>query len=875
MDLLILNAIKGLKKKKIQMLGIVVMVLLSTGIYTTMNSAVDRLEDRYYHYLDHNKVEHISLEPTIDYTKDITPSLFLNLRDTKLKEVTEEEGNLLDLYQMCLIQPNEACNQEVYAALEQVFKKYDVYEELGNEKLDVLAKKYDFTYELQKTKVVTDQNYTTNVMPYEEHKKMNLPHLVEGKFPTKAGEITVLPKFASKNGLEIGDNYKINGKQYKIVGFAYVSDYIYPMLSMNQPIFDEKYNNIVFMLPSDYELFDGIKNDTYGILLNGNYGRKNRIANELTRYLEEEDKQEKTLSDEEIKSVVKKAQDTGDSMLLITTMLEYEKEEIHVGMNTMIRLLRTDAIQMEFKGSRTFAETFLYLLLTISVFIILVITKKRIDDERLQIGVLKSLGYKRYQIAASYLVYPILGSIVGGLLGYALGVLLHEPLTELFLSFYTVPLAGFHLNSKYFINSLMIPLILLSTLSFIIAYFMLRKKPLALLKEGSNLKINLLSKVVTHLTKPLSFESKFRYKLASRSVGKLLIVTLTSFCTGLLIVLILIGSNLFEQLIDQSFENLDYKYMVSYKTIQYSDTTEDDLILSSTMDIKKVLDSHGKEKKLEDDEYSINLTGIDSYTKYIEVKDEKEKNLIPLLYEEDRSIIINKNIAEYMKIKVGDTVVLDNNGTEVSFKIAAIQDDYLGSTSYISRELLSKTLGYEGNAYSMKYTVNEDYSNIKSLDSEEVDSIASVFSIDDLRRNIETQMGRMDAVIYIVIFFASFMVLIIISVIANIVVEENKKTISLMKVMGYQNKEISSIVLNIYTPFIIVAYLLSIPCMIALLKWIITLLIGDTKMVIPITLSPTMAALGLLGLLIAYYIAITLSRRVLNKVPLAVALKRE
>lgn len=874
MDLLILNAIKGLKKKKIQMLGIVVMVLLSTGIYTTMNSAIDRLEDRYYHYLDQNKVEHISLEPTIDYTKDISPSLLTSLRNTKLKEVTTEEETLLNLYQMCLVQPNEACNQEFYIALEQVFRKYDVYEELGNQKLDVLAKKYDFTYELQKTKVVTDQNYTINVMPYEEHKKMNLPYLVEGDFPKKAGEITVLPKFAEKNHLEIGDTYKINGKQYKIVGYAYASDYIYPMLSMNQPIFDEKYNNIVFMLSSDYELFDGINNDTYGILLNGNYDRKNRIANELSRSLEEE-KQEKTLSDEEIQSVVKKAQDAKDSMLLISTMLENEKENVQIGMNTMVRLLRTDAIQMEFKGNRTFAETFLYLLLTISIFIILVITKKRIDDERLQIGVLKSLGYKRYQIAASYLVYPILGSIVGGILGYFLGVLLHEPLTELFLSYYTIPLAGFRLNSKYFINSLMIPLMLLSTLSFAIAYFMLRKKPLALLKEGSNLKINRLSKIVTYLTKPLSFESKFRYKLASRSVGKLFIVTLTSFCTGLLIVLILIGSNLFEHLIDQSFENLDYKYMVSYKTIQYSDTTEDDLILTSTMDIKKILDSNGKEKKLEDDEYSINLTGIDSYTKYIEVKDEEEKNLIPLLYEEDHSIIINKNVAEYMKVEVGDTVVLDNNGKDVSFKVAGIQDDYLGATAYISRELLSKTLGYEGNAYSMKYTVNKNYSNIKALDSEEVNAISSVFSIDDLRRNIETQMSRMDAVIYIVIFFASFMVLIIISVIANIVVEENKKTISLMKVMGYQNKEISSIVLNIYTPFIVVAYLLSIPCMIALLKWIITLLIGDTKMVIPITLSPTMALFGLLGLLIAYYLAIALSRRVLNKVPLAVALKRE
>ena len=78
---------------------------------------------------------------------------------------------------------------------------------------------------------------------------------------------------------------------------------------------------------------------------------------------------------------------------------------------------------------------------------------------------------------------------------------------------------------------------------------MLRKKPLQLLKEGSNLKVNLLSKLVNKITKPLPFDYRFKYSLASRSLGKLLVVSLTSFCTGLLIVLTLIGMNLFNNII--------------------------------------------------------------------------------------------------------------------------------------------------------------------------------------------------------------------------------------------------------------------------------------------------------------------------------------
>ena len=103
----------------------------------------------------------------------------------------------------------------------------------------------------------------------------------------------------------------------------------------------------------------------------------------------------------------------------------------------------------------------------------------------------------------------------------------------------------------------------------------------------------------------------------------------------------------------------------------------------------------------------------------------------------------------------------------------------------------------------------------------------------------------------------------------------NKKTISLMKVMGYNDKNISQIVLNIYTPFIILAYLFSIPVMKKLLSFIVGKLMQSIDFAIPIEFSIKKAIIGLIVILFSYFIAIFISRKTLNKVPLSVALKRE
>lgn len=849
MRLLFINALKGLKKKKIQMFGIVMMVMLSTAVYVGMNSAIDRLEKRYYNYLDEQNVEDFSFGVNLDYQKDIKPEDIDELLNNELKNISEEEKIFLEEYKEFLKRPN--LDLQIIYTVKNIFDKYDITPKFEQRKIDQITKKYNFSYELERSKTINQKNKLLKIMPYSKNNKINKPYLVKGRFPKNNGEITILPEYAKINKLKIDDKYKINNKEYKIVGLSYAPDYIYPLISFSMPIFDAKNNNLIFMIEDDYNEQTGVIDNSYALKYNYKTKRKFEISISSENSSEKPDKMFKIFEEED------------------TLMMD---------MNTVTRISRIGSLQLEFASDRLFAQYFLYLLLAISVLIIIVITKKRIDDERLQIGVLKSLGYNRFSIAISYLVYPILGSLIGGILGFIIGNLVSSPISSVLLSYYNVPLQNYSINFKYLKTAILTPMITLSILSYLIALFMLRKKPLQLLKEGSNLKVNIFSKIINKITKPLPFNYRFKYSLAFRSIGKLFIVSITSFCTGLLITLVLIGSNLFTNMIDKSFEGINYKYMVMLKNIDYKENNDSksDYVLNSSIPLVKITTKNGKEKKIkkDNDNLNVNINGIDINSKTVKVLDKNNKNIIKKLNDKE-GIIVNENAKEILNLEIGDELTFEHETIKFKYKIVGFNNDYMGYTSYTSRSSLSDKLGFDSSAYLLIYSNDEKYSDISKLNKEEASKISTVLSVDDLKKNIEKQMDRFNGSIYIVIGFASVMTLIIISVIANIVVEENKKTISLMKVMGYKNKRISSIVLNIYTPFIIISYLISIPVMKKILRAIVNALVGDIKVTIPIELSPSLAFLGLIGLLVAYYIAVGLSKRVLNKIPLAIALKRE
>ena len=864
MKLLFLNSLKGLKKKKIQMLGIILLVMLSTGIYVAMSSALDRMEEKYYSYLEEQNVEYLSVDTIIDYEKDITKEDMDYIMNNYFTNLTEEENNIINSYRYILdfddeiraeLIDNPFNNPAFQYMLANIFQKYEADIYIKTKKIASLQEKYDYEFELDRSKAIKEDETYIKVLPYDEDRKINKAYLIEGKLPVNDNEITMLPKYAEIHDIEIGDNYKIGEKEYKVVGFTYAPDYIYPLVSYSAIMFDEKKNNVIYINKENFKEIGGVEEKTFSLVYNGDVERKFEISVEVS-----DDPNEKP----EVQP---------DDM---TKIFFDESGIITMNIFTGTRIGRIASLQLEFASNRLFAEYFLYLLLGVAVFVIMIITKKRIEDERLQIGVLKSLGYSPFSIAISYLVYPILGSIIGGLLGYFIGSIASMPLATMFVSYFIIPLGEYSLEWDYLLTSVFVPMILLSILSYLIASFMLRKKPLSLLKEGSNLKINIFSRMLNKITSVLPFKYRFKYSLAFRSLSKLIIVALTSFFTGMLIVLTLIGMNLMDNLIDSSFNGMDYDYMIYTNSIETEEIDEEsDYMINASLPIVEVKDKENNKKEIEED-LSLTITGIDQDSKYIKVLDEKEKDIKEKLTE--NSIIINRNLENLYDVQIGDTLVLALNEEKtktIEYNVVGISEEFMNLSGYTDREDLCKKVGYDSGCYSTMFSKDDKYSNLDKLDDETVSKIATVLNFKDMRDNIETTLEKYNASIYIIILFASVMAFVIIAVIANIVVEENKKIISLMKVMGYKNNKISSIVLNIYTPIIIIAYFLSIPAMIKLLEKIVSVIAGDMEMTIPITLEPSLAIVGLIGLLVAYYIAVGLSKKVLNKIPLAVALKRE
>ena len=470
MKLLLINAFKGLKKKKIQMVGIIFMVMFSTAVYTGMNSAIDRLEDKYYTYLDDQNVEDITVDINIDFTK-MKPEVIDDILNNQMKDATAEEKGLMYSYKEFLKNPSFDVNM-IYS-VRAVLEKYDALKDIEMQELDKLKDKYDFTYERELSKTVQNGKDLIKVLPYNKDKKMNKIYMVKGELPVNDNEITMLEQTAKKNNIKIGDTYKINDKAYKVVGYSYAPDYIYPLISLSMPIYDEVNNNVIYINSNNYDEVTGISENSYSIRYNFNHSRKYKIDNEYT-----------------------KTKKFKDPIFKI-----FNEKNTTIGMNTIIRMTRIGALQLEFSSDRLFADYFMYLLLAISVIIIIIITKKRIEDERLQIGVLKSLGYNKYSIAFSYLVYPIVGSLIGGILGFIVGNVVSEPISVVLRSYYIVPLTNYSINFTYLRTSILVPMIVLSILSYIIALLMLRKKPLQLLREGSNLKVNIFSRLVNKITR--------------------------------------------------------------------------------------------------------------------------------------------------------------------------------------------------------------------------------------------------------------------------------------------------------------------------------------------------------------------------------------
>jgi putative ABC transport system permease protein len=262
-----------------------------------------------------------------------------------------------------------------------------------------------------------------------------------------------------------------------------------------------------------------------------------------------------------------------------------------------------------------------------------------------------------------------------------------------------------------------------------------------------------------------------------------------------------------------------------------------------------------------DTQSNFAITGVLPETDRIRLKDLAGNPLLP-----DKVIITNL-LADKLGVGQGDALQLisDQDLQEYTLTIDAVADSAAGEFIFMPLAALNQLLDLPAASYIGLWTDAP-----MTFPDGVLSSTKSMEAVAAGIRNLISQSGIM---VYTLVGAAFVLGLIIIFLVTGMLIEENRTTISLFKVLGYRPNEVNRLILDSNTPVVILGYLIGIPVLLASVTVFMQSLAASMQMSIPARLNPWSMLLGFVIVLLTYQVAKGLSKRKIGRIPMSEALK--
>lgn len=652
--------------------------------------------------------------------------------------------------------------------------------------------------------------------------KVNIPYVQDGRLPENDSEIAISTNFADKNRLKVGDSLKVAGQDFLISGTIILPDYVYGIKNETDLYQDPQKFSTALMTKEGLLKVTNLPVLSY-------HGKMNHTK----------------IKQSTIKKEISKA---------IPVLKWLNRKD-----NTRITYVET-----KIEGSKATTTTLPIMILFLTILMISILIKRRIEIHRKQIGTLKAIGYRDNEIIKNYLLFPFTIGVIGSVLGVVIGICTSIPLTEYYLYFYNLPLlAKVNMNPITIILAILIPVVVLMTTGFFVIKKQIQASPLDLMKNEQASMKNVKWAKMTSFNGIKSFKMRFRLRTLLRNGPRLFYLAIGIIFSTMLLMYGFITMNSMDDLMTMTYEKvMKYDYGLYYNSLQKGTSSGDEDVFSFTeVEIKK---TKSNEKTVKWKDEKISLYGIDENPKLLNLFDKSGKDLDERLND---TIIISKVLAHTLDLQKGDEIVLyhEGNDQEKTYKVGGIAEIYMGNYAYVERDELNKIAGYPHQSYFGKWTKKEP-------------TEGTYLMVEDKRQvmdSFESLMGPMSYSIYLMAWTAFVIGVIIISLLTNLMVEENTSAISLMKVIGYQDSMISQLMINVYTPVVILSYFIGIPLAIFSLDTLLTSMAEQTNFIFPISVKPLWMVLGLVIILLTYYASLFISKYKIKKISLQEVLKHQ
>ena len=172
--------------------------------------------------------------------------------------------------------------------------------------------------------------------------------------------------------------------------------------------------------------------------------------------------------------------------------------------------------------------------------------------------------------------------------------------------------------------------------------------------------------------------------------------------------------------------------------------------------------------------------------------------------------------------------------------------------------------------------VEEDYFNVVYSDTElfiESDALSYVGDNDGILDTLMNAMTALNTMVYGIMAIGCLLSIISVYLIVNLLIGENKSNISMFKVLGYQNREINKMILNINHILVVIGFLLAIPASVAAVKILCINMVSLLHIVIEPSLRAGSVALCAVIILCSYCLSLLLLRKKVDRIDMVTCLK--
>lgn len=634
--------------------------------------------------------------------------------------------------------------------------------------------------------------------------------LLDGDMPKSDTDVAIDRLYAKNHDLEIGDKFGVAGKDLTISGIVALSDY------------STLYQNASDMMFDNDKFGVGVMTDAGFAALRENHLHYNYSWSYDTA--PEDDAEAKDMA-EDLMPIL------AENGMLTNFLPEYLNQAIIFAGDDM-------------GSDMSMILAFLYIVIVILAFVFSITISNNITKEANVIGTLRASGYSRGEMVRHYLIMPMLVLLVAAVVGNVLGYTwLEQIFANQYLASYGLTTYEVLLNPQAFVLTTVIPLILLFIINFVMLTVKMRISPLQFIRRDLSKR---KKKKAFRLNTKIPIMRRFQMRVIFQNFPNHVMIFFGVFFANFILMFGMILQPMLAHYQNTITDNVLSAYQYILKTPAETETDGAEKFCFGSLDTLP-------EKRSSE---SVSLYGVKPDSDYVK------------LHSSGKKVDISTAYAEKYGVEKGDTITLkDPYGSDkYKFEVGGIYDYPSTIAVFMEQDLFRQTFDYDSDYFNAYFSDQK----IKDIDDA---LISTEITVDDLTKTSRQLIRSMGSMMNLFLVFGALMFVLILYLLSKIIIEKNAQSISMVKILGYNNREINRIYLHSTTIVVILCILITIPISSLVMKEVVEVVFfeysGWITYYMPAVTYVEVAASGI----ICYAIVAFLLNRKVKKIPMSDALK--